>query len=116
MRRALHHQTWSRAGLALVATASFFVLPQSSFAFGRNGQRPIVNKAVDTLPFDVRAFFEAGRTSLAQHVTDPLDSLVKSPSEKRNHFIALDKYGRFPYESLPRSYKAALSKFGKVKL
>src|SRR5215467_2371913 len=102
MRRALYYQTWSRAGLALVATGSFLFLPQGSYAWGRNGQRLIVNKAVDTLPFDVRPFFEAGRTSLAQHVTDPVDSLTKSPNEKRNHFIALDKYGRFPFESLPR--------------
>ncbi len=116
MRRALHYQTWLRAGLALVAAASFLFFPQSSCAWGRNAQRLIVNKAVDTLPFDVRPFFDAGRTSLAQHVTDPLDSLAKSPAEKRNHFIALDKYGRFPYESLPRSYKAAVTKFGKVKL
>ena len=116
MRRALYYQTWSRAGLALVATGSFLFLPQGSYAWGRNGQRLIVNKAVDTLPFDVRPFFEAGRTSLAQHVTDPVDSLTKSPNEKRNHFIALDKYGRFPFESLPRSYKAAVTKFGKVKL
>ncbi len=116
MRRALHYQTSLRVGLALVAAASLLFLPQSSCAWGRNGQRLIVNKAVDTLPSDVRPFFDAGRTSLAQHVTDPLDSLAKSPAEKRNHFIALDKYGRFPYESLPRSYKAAVTKFGKVKL
>ena len=116
MRRALHCQTWSRAGLALVAAASSLSLPPSALAWGRNGQRLIVNKAVDTLPFDVRPFFEASRTSLAQHITDPLDSLSKSPAEKRNHFIALDKYGRFPFESLPRSYKAAVTKFGKVKL
>ena len=116
MRRALHCQTWSRAGLALVAAASSLSLPPSALAWGRNGQRLIVNKAVDTLPFDVRPFFEASRTSLAQHITDPLDTLSKSPAEKRNHFIALDKYGRFPFESLPRSYKAAVTKFGKVKL
>jgi len=102
--------------LALVAAASSLSLPPSALAWGRNGQRLIVNKAVDTLPFDVRPFFEASRTSLAQHITDPLDSLSKSPAEKRNHFIALDKYGRFPFESLPRSYKAAVTKFGKVKL
>ena len=33
-----------------------------------------------------------------------------------NHFIALDKYGRFPYDALPRVYKFALAKYGKAKL
>jgi len=28
----------------------------------------------------------------------------------------LDKYGRFPYDTLPRSYKAAVTKFGKSRL
>jgi len=49
-------------------------------------------------------------------VTDPLDALAKNPAEKRSDFVALDKYGRFPFEALPRSYKAAVTKFGKVKL
>ncbi|PYU11815.1 MAG: hypothetical protein DMG37_15345 [Acidobacteria bacterium] len=95
---------------------SFLFLPQNSWAWGRNAHRLIINKAVDTLPGDVRAFFEAGRGSLLQHVTDPLDALAKNPADRRNAFIALDKYGRFPFEALPRSYKAAVTKFGKVKL
>lgn len=64
----------------------------------------------------MRSFFETNRGFLAQHVTDPLDSLAKSPAERWNRFIALDKYGRFPFEALPRTYKAAVAKFGKVKL
>ena len=77
------------AGLALVAGNS-----QPCLAWGRNAHRLIVNKAVDTLPSDVRGFFETNRGFLMQHVTDPLDSLSKNPSEKKEQFIALDKYGR----------------------
>jgi hypothetical protein len=92
------------------------MLPFCAQAWGRNGQRLIVNKAIDTLPDDIRYFFEANRGLLVQHVTDPLDSVAKTPAERRNHFIALDKYGRFPFEALPRDYKAALAKVGKAKL
>jgi hypothetical protein len=100
----------------LAALAALAVSPRCAYAWGRNAHRLIINKAVDTLPADVRPFFEAGRGSLVQHVTDPLDALAKTPAEKRNDFIALDKYGRFPFEALPRSYKAAVTKFGKLKL
>jgi hypothetical protein len=100
----------------LAALAVVAIFPCATQAWGRNAQRLIVNKAIDTLPLDMRSFFEANRGLLAQHVTDPLDSLAKAPAEKRNHFIALDKYGRFPFEALPRQYKAALVKFGKPKL
>jgi len=54
---------------------------------------------------------------------DPLSARYRSsgrhretPAERHNHFILLDKYGRFPFEALPRNYKAAVTKFGKAKL
>lgn len=96
--------------------AASLLLPLSSFAWGRSGHRLVVNKAIDTLPPDIRAFFDANRNLLLQHVTDPLDTTVKSLAERRNHFIQLEKYGRFPFEALPRDYKAAVTKFGKPKL
>ncbi|HEY6944979.1 MAG TPA: hypothetical protein VI431_07545 [Candidatus Acidoferrum sp.] len=92
------------------------MFPRSTEAWGRNAHRLIINKAVDTLPSDVRSFFEANRSFLTQHVTDPLDSLAKNPAERRNNFVALDKYGRFPFEALPRNYKRAVAKFGNIKL
>ena len=98
------------------AVTAFLMLPLSAMAWGRNAHRLIINKAVDTLPADIRPFFEANRGFLMQHVTDPLDALAKNPAERRNNFIALDKYGRFPFQALPRSYKAAVAKFGKIKL
>ena len=116
MRRTLTNNSNTRLIALFVAAVAFVAFPSCAEAWGRNAHRLIINKAVDTLPADVHAFFDASRGSLLQHVTDPLDALTKNPAEKRNDFIALDKYGRFPFESLPRSYKAAVTKFGKLKL
>ena len=99
-----------------VAVAAFAMFPSCAQAWGRNAHRLIINKAVDTLPAEVRLFFEANRGFLAQHVTDPLDAMAKNPAERRNDFVALDKYGHFPFEALPRNYKSAVTKFGKSKL
>lgn len=85
-------------------------------AWGGNGQRRMVNQAIDTLPPEIRGFFEANRSFLVQHVTDPLDAMSKSPAERHNHFLYLDRYGRFPFEALPRSYKAAVTKYTKARL
>jgi hypothetical protein len=119
-------QGWSarhverRAALALACLALTFSFPQNSLAWGKNGHKLVVNKAIDTLPKgmpqEVQGFFEASRGFLLQHVTDPLDVIAKTPAERHNHFIALDKYGRFPFEALPRDYKLAVTKFGKSKL
>src|SRR5260370_36181755 len=108
--------TGRRTKVALACLVLFFSAPQNSRAWRRGGHRLVVNKAVDTLPPGIREFFDTNRSFLLQHVTDPLDVIAKTPAERHNHFIALDKYGRFPFEPLPRDYKAAVMKFGKSKL
>jgi hypothetical protein len=109
-----YRRTWR---LALVAAATFALAsPQRAWAWGRNGNKLVVNKAIDTLPAEIREFFESNRALLSQHVTDPLDSIARVASERHNHFLYLDKYGRFPYDGLPRNYKSAVTKFGKTKL
>jgi len=96
--------------------AASLLSPVSTSAWGNNANKLIVNRAIDTLPPDLRAFFDANRSILLQHVNDPFITVEKTPAEHKNQFIYLDKYGRFPFELLPRSYKAAVSKFGKSKL
>jgi hypothetical protein len=100
-------------GLALGVT---IVAPAPLCAWGPNGHRLIANKAVDTLPPELRPWFEANRTYITQHVTDPIDWLAKNPAERRNQIIELEKYGRFPFDALPRDYKAAVRKFTKPAL
>jgi hypothetical protein len=102
-------------GSLIVALTCAF-LPASATAWGRNGQKLVINQAIDTLPPEMRGFFDANRGFLLQHVNDPLEAMAKSATERRNHYLYLDKYGRFPFEMLPRNYKAAVSKIGKWKL
>jgi hypothetical protein len=103
--------------LSLLAMA-FLLLwhAPSATAWGRSGQRLAVNKAIDTLPPELRDFFEANRGFLTQHVIDPLDLMNTQLPEHHNHYLFLDRYGKFPYDALPRTYKAALSKYSKSKL
>jgi hypothetical protein len=105
-----------KAGLALAVAMVFVCAPESSLAWGNNAQRLIINHAVDTLPYDARAFFEANRDYFSQHVNDTLNLVDKNPGERNNHFIELDKYGKFPFDTLPRSYQAATTKFSKSKI
>ena len=110
MRRRL------RDGAVVLATLAL-LWPPNAFAWGSNGHRLIANQAVDTLPPELRPFFEANRFVIGQNSLLPLDWLSKNPNTERHyHILMLDRYGRFPFEALPRSYKAAMSKFGKNKL
>ncbi len=106
-----------RGNCAAALGAIALLAPGNAFAWGANGHKLIANKAVETLPPELRPFFEANRNFIVQHSTDPLELLAKNPSaERRNHIVMLDRYGKFPFDALPRSYRAALSKFGKAKL
>jgi hypothetical protein len=111
--RREHHS--GVCGVALLLVVGL-LLPCRTLAWGNNAQRLIVNHAVDTLPYELRPFFEANRDFLIQHVNDTLNQLDKHPNERQNHFIELDRYGKFPFDALPRSYKAALSKYSKSKI
>ena len=103
-------------GKALLLAAAVLLLPRLALAWGESAQRLVVNRAVDTLSYELRPFFENNRKFLMDHVDDPLGLIDQHPWERNNHFIELDKYGKFPFTSLPRSYKAAVDKYGKSKI
>jgi len=114
--RARRQQGHRHAASFLAAALAMALWPGHAAAWGNNAQRLIVSHAVDTLPNDLRPFFENHRAFLIHHVNDSLNRIDQNPSERQNHFIELDKYGKFPFDALPRNYKAALTKYGKSKI
>jgi hypothetical protein len=108
---------WEKRVPALVVVAALMAAPVRVHAWGANAQRLIASNAVGTLPPEMRSYFEANRQFIVNHTLEPLDLLQKNPvAEFKNHYLFLDHYGTFPFDSLPRNYKAAVAKFGKTKL
>src|SRR5260370_22838357 len=116
MRRMFLNPLRKCLNASLAVPVSLSSLPPRVCAWGGNGQKVVVNQAISPVPADLRAYLENNRSFLVQHVTDPLDAEATNPAERRNHFIRLDKYGRFPFYALPRSYKGAVNKYGKSKI
>ena len=116
MARRFSHRLLKIAQVSMLSALVCAFSPADAQAWGRGGQKLVVNRAIDTLPSEVRGFFDANRTFLLEHVNDPMALIAKSTTERRNHYLYLDKCGRFPFETLPRNYKAAVSKVGKWKL
>ena len=104
------------AGAAALGFFACVFFPSLLHAWGDSTQKFVINKAVETLPAELRGFFDVTRAFLLRHVTDPFDAIAKNPAERHNHYINLDKYGRFPFAALPRDYQAALNKYGRSKL
>lgn len=101
------------AAAVAIPLAVLLVALSPSFGWGENAERLITNKAIDTLPDEIQAFFEANRQFLLQHVSDPREAIAKNPAERRNDFIQIDHYGPFPFSALPRVYTAAVEKQSK---
>ncbi len=103
-----------RIGAGVASIAALVVLAlTSAYGWGQNGERLVTNKAVDTLPKEMGTFFEANRQFLVQHVTDAGDLDAKIAADEHNSYIELDHYGQFPFSALPRSYNAAVKKYGR---
>jgi hypothetical protein len=84
----------------------------SAFGWGPTAHRIVNDWAIASLPFEIRGFFEANRQFIIDHANDPDEWMQKDRYERKRHYIYLDKYGIFPFLSLPHSFKAALEQFG----
>jgi hypothetical protein len=102
-----------RVCAALVPLALALTAVPCAFAWGPNAERLVTNKAVDTLPPEIGTFFDSNRRFLVQHVTDSDATAGSDSPDPHNGFIEIDHFGSFPFSALPRSYAAAVRKYGK---
>ena len=82
-----------------------------ALAWGPTAHDIVNTWAIQTLPPEIRSFFENNRQFLVEHANDPDELMKKDRYERMRHYIYLDKYGVFPYLSLPHDYKGAKEKF-----
>jgi hypothetical protein len=106
-----------RGPSALILGAMILAMVASpALAWGPEGHRLAISWAIQTLPPEVRGFFEANRPLLIEHANDPAAWVKKDRYELARHYIYLDRYGRFPYLKLPHSYVLARKRFGSGKV
>jgi len=115
-RIAQRRRRWRCTLNAFAAFGLLFAAPLLSFAWGPTGHRLANRWAIETLPAELRPFFEANRQFIIDHANDPETWIAKDAFEKKRHFIFLDKYGVFPYLNLPHSYKEATEEYFKVRI
>jgi hypothetical protein len=98
----------------LVATA-LSLPPAPVLAWGLATHRAIEEHAIETLPVPLRSYFRSHRTEISDGSVEPDTVLRDRDGQKEavKHFIDLDLYGAPPFPGLPRSYDAAVARFGK---
>ena len=89
-------------------------LPAHAHAWGLATHRAIEEEAIETLPEPLRAYFRAHREEISDWSVEPDTTLKERYGRKETvrHFIDLDLYGSPPFADLPRSYPAAVRRFG----
>lgn len=97
---------------ALLSTA--FIAPKPDRVdWGFFAHKRINRLAVFTLPPEMQVFFKANVDWLSDHAADPDMRRYASPVEAPRHYIDLDNYGP-PFDSLPRTWAAALARYSDV--
>jgi hypothetical protein len=76
--------------------------------------RFLTGRAIALLPGELRPFYEKHRAMIVEHSIDPdLWRNVGFVDEPPRHFLDMDGYGPYPFQSLPRDYDEAVRKYGK---
>jgi len=84
-------------------------------AWETRARRLVVTRAVDTLPYPLRAFYENHRNTIGE-LSERSDQWGGESNRPEHGYIRLETYGRYPFGELPRDYNAAVRKFGRRKL
>lgn len=72
--------------------------------------------AVFLLPPEMIALYKPNIIYISEHAVDPDKRRYAVPEEGPRHYIDLDRYGRYPFDSLPRGWTAALARYGQDSL
>lgn len=87
----------------------FFI--HNSFCWGFFAHRKINQYAVFLLPPEMMVLFKTHINFLEEHAVDPDKRRYAIPEEGPRHYIDIDHYGHYPYDSLPRRWNDAVSKY-----
>ncbi|HEY0356912.1 MAG TPA: zinc dependent phospholipase C family protein [Flavisolibacter sp.] len=86
-------------------------LAHNSYCWGFFGHRKINYYAVFLLPPEMLVLYKPHIEFLGEHAIDPDKRRYAIAEEGPRHYIDLDKYGTYPYDSLPRKWEDAIAKF-----
>ncbi|MEQ1675429.1 MAG: zinc dependent phospholipase C family protein [Chitinophagaceae bacterium] len=90
----------------LLLTAS-----HKSFCWGFYAHKKINYLAVFLLPPEMMVLYKPHIDFLSEHAVDPDKRRYAVPEEGPRHYIDIDHYGTYPYDSLPRKWNEAVEKY-----
>jgi len=89
----------------------FLFLSYKSFCWGFYAHRKINYYAVFLLPPEMMQLYKSNINYLTIHAVDPDKRRYIIKNEGSHHYIDIDHYGKYPYDSLPHNWIKAKQKF-----
>lgn len=90
----------------------FILITIESFCWGFYAHRKINYYAVFLLPPEMLVLYKPNMEFLSDHAIDPDKKRYALPEEGARHYIDIDHYGHYPFDSLPRKWNEAVNKYG----
>jgi hypothetical protein len=97
-------QKWKLISIIIVL-ASFNIM------WGFFGHKKINNYAIFLLPPEMISFYKSNMDFIVEHSIDPDKRRYAIAAEAPRHYLDLDHYGKYPYDSLPRNWYDAVAKY-----
>ena len=82
-----------------------------SFCWGFFGHQKINYYACFLLPPEMMVLYKPNIAFLSEHAVDPDKRRYAIKEEGPRHFIDIDYYGKYPFDSLPHKWKDAVAKY-----
>ena len=95
--------------LVLLLVATFFF--HDTFSWGFFAHRKINEYAIFLLPPQMMHLYKPNATFISEHAIDPDKRRYAIVEEGPRHYIDLDRYGTYPFDSLPRKWDDAIAKY-----
>jgi hypothetical protein len=102
--------SWKRMK-KLLSLFIFLLLYQHCFCWGFFAHQKINYYAVFLLPPEMMVLYKPNIEFITQHAVDPDKRRYAVAEEGPRHYIDIDHYGKYPFDSLPRKWEAAIAKF-----
>src|SRR6478609_5569722 len=97
-------------------TSLLLVTYYPCFCWGFYAHKKINNYSAFLLPPEMMVLYKPNIDFITEHATDPDKRRYAVAEEGPRHYIDIDHYGTYPYDSLPRKWNDAVAKFSKDSL
>lgn len=95
----------------IICVSLWLAVSLPAYCWGFFAHQKINQYAVYLLPPEMMVLYKPQSGFLSEHAVDPDKRRYAIPEEGPRHYIDIDHYGKYPYDSLPRNWNEAVKKF-----